>query len=163
MRDFSSSRPVPLDQADGLRRLFAASRMRFVPCLSNPHVAFAGVLLERLCTAFAEHGLHVLLVDAGERSPQPNELAALGLAGCVETLSSEVSYLAARGLPLRYVDTQGSTADFLGAVADAAPHADVVLMHAGATDLARLFSRRPERALLLASDHPASVTHAYAG
>lgn len=162
-RDYPASRPVPLDQADGLRRLFAASRLRFVPVLSNPHVAFAGVMLERLCTAFAEHGLHTLLVDAGERAPQPHELAALGLSGCVETLSAEVSYIAARGLPLRYVDTQGSTADFLGAVADAAPHADVVLVHANASDLARMFARRPERALLLASDHPSSVTHAYAG
>jgi len=163
MRDFYASRPQPLDQADGLRRLFAASRMRFVPVLSNPHLAFGGVLLERLCTAFGEHGLHTLLVDAGERAPAPHELAALELDTCVETLSAEVSYLAARELPLRYVDTQGSTADFLNAVADAAPQADVVLLHAGAADLARLFMRRPERTLLLAGDHPTSVTHAYAG
>jgi hypothetical protein len=163
MRDFKTSRPQPLDQADGLRRLFAASRMRFVPVLSNPHLPFCGVLLERLCAAFAEHGLHTLLVDAGERSPEPHELAALELGACVETLSTEVSYLAARGLPIRYVDTQGSTADFLSAVADASPHADVVLVHAGASDLARLFVRRPERTVVLASDHPASVTHAYGG
>ena len=163
MRDFYTSRPQPLDQADGLRRLFAASRMQFVPVLSNPHVAFSGVMLERMCSALAEHGQHVLLVDAAERAPRPHELAALELGACVELLSSELSYLAARELPVRYVDTQGSTSGFLAAVADAAPRADVVLVHASAPDLVRLFMRRPERALLLASDHPTSVTHAYAG
>ena len=39
---------------------------------------------------------------------------------------------------------------------------NVVLGHATAPDLSRLFMRRPERALLLAGDHPGSVTHAYA-
>ena len=163
MRDFYASRPQPLDQADGLRRLFAASRMHFVPVLSNPYLAFGGVMLERLCSALADFGQHVLLVDAGERAPTPHELAALELGACVEPLSNELSYLAARELPLRYVDTQGSTTGFLTAVADAAPQADVVLVHATAPDLVRLFMRRPERALLLAADHPGSVTHAYAG
>ena len=62
------SRPVPLDQAHGLRRLFAHARVRFVPVASNPHVAFGGVMLERLCTALGEHGKHTLVVDAAERS-----------------------------------------------------------------------------------------------
>ena len=67
----------------------------------------------------------------------------------------------------------GSTAPFLQALADAAPHADVVLVHAPATELCRLFARSAElaaqrrrqrlvRPLLLADDRPASVTHAYA-
>jgi flagellar biosynthesis protein FlhG len=76
-------------------------------------------------------------------------------------------------LPVRYVDARGSTAAFLQAVCDAAPNADVVLVHAAVTDLCRLFMRhdarhtgsgdttRP-RPLLLADDRPASVTHAYA-
>ena len=38
----------------------------------------------------------------------------------------------------------------------------MLLVHAGASDLARLFARRALRPLLLAADQPESVTHAYA-
>lgn len=157
---------MPLDQADGLRRLFARAQVRFVPVVSNPHVAFGGVMLERLCSGFSEQGCHTLVVDAGETAPEPNEMARLDLSACVEKLSDEVSYLAARGLPLRYVDARGSTAGMLDAVQSAAPAADVVLIHASASDLCRLFMNhdlmlRP-RPLLLADDHPLSVKQAYA-
>ena len=160
------SRPIPLDQADGLRRLFAHSRVCIVPVVSNPNVAFGGVMLERLCTAFAEHGKHTLVVDAAERASPHSEMALLDLAECIEPLSAQVSYVAARGLPLRFVDSTGSTAGFLTAVIEAAPHCDVVLVHASASDLCRLFARNTAaehvRPLLLADDRPASVTHAYA-
>jgi len=168
------SRPMPLDQADGLRRLFAHSRVCVVPVVSNPNVAFGGVMLERLCTAFAEHGKHTLVVDAGERGGEPSELALLDLAEGIERLSPQVSYLAARGLPIRHVDASGSTAPFLRAVLEAAPECDVVLMHANASDLCRMFARSRSgvhaeaeavatpRPLLLADDRPSSVTHAYA-
>jgi len=152
----------PADQAHGLRQMFAHARVRFVPVVANPHVAFGGVMLERLCTAFSEQGTHVLVIDAGERAPSPKEMATVELGECVETLSSQVSYLAARGLPVRYVDAQGSTASFLQAASDAAPHADVVLVHATESDLCRLFMRSEARPLLLADDRPSSVTHAYA-
>ena len=39
------SRSLPLDQADGLRRLFAHARVCIVPVVSNPNVAFSGVML----------------------------------------------------------------------------------------------------------------------
>ncbi len=155
------------DQADGLRRLFAHAQVRFLPVLSNPHMAFGGVMLERICSALAAVGCHTLVVDAAERAPQPKEWSVMDLADCVESLSADVSYLAARGLPLRFVDTHGSTTRFLQAAADARPHADVVLIHAGASDLCRLFGqadrRRCARPLVLADEHPASVTHAYSG
>jgi flagellar biosynthesis protein FlhG len=160
------SRPMPLDQADGLRRLFSHSRVCLVPVVSNPNVAFGGVMLERLCTAFGEHGKHTLVIDAGERASEHSEMALLDLAECIETLSSRVSYMAARGLPIRFVDSNGSTASFLHAIIEAAPHCDVVLVHASASELCRLFARSSEiervRPLLLADDRPASVTHAYA-
>jgi flagellar biosynthesis protein FlhG len=157
-----STRPLPLDQADGLRRLFAGARMRFIAVASNPHVAFSSVLLERLCTVCAERGHSVLMVDAADSAPAPHELAMLDLASCIDTLSERVSYLAARGLPLRHVDSRGTTASFLQAIADAAPRADVVIVHASAADLSRLFVQRALRPLLLAADHPTSVTQAYA-
>lgn len=158
--------PAPPDQAHGLRRLFAQGGVRLVPLVSNPHVAFSGPLLERLCSAFADEGATTLLVDACERAPAPDELAVMGLAECIERLSPELSYLAARTLPLRHVDMQGSTAPFLQALVDAAPVADVILVHAGASDLSRMFARQTitshVRPLLIADEHPASVTHAYA-
>lgn len=165
MRDPYSSHST-IDQAHGLRRLFAHARVRFVPVVSNPHVAFGGMMLERLTTAIGELGHHTLVVDASERAAAHAELALMALADCIEPLSAQVSYLVARGLPIRFVDAQGSTAPFLQAVADAAPQADVVLVHAPASDLARLFARGAETSgvcpLLIADDRPASVTHAYA-
>ena len=160
------AQPVP-DQADGLRRLFAHAQVRFLPVVSNPHMAFGGVMLERICSALSGIGCHTLVVDAAERAPSPKEWAVVDLSDCVESLSCNVSYLAARGLPLRFVDTHGSTSAFLQAAADARQQADVVLIHAGAIDLCRLFGQadrsRCARPLVLADEHPASVTHAYSG
>jgi flagellar biosynthesis protein FlhG len=162
MRDTYAMRSAPQDQADGLRRMFAASRPRFVAVASNPQVAFAGVLLERLTTAFATLGCKSLVVDAAENAPEPNELAALDLANCIEPLAQQVAYLAARGLPMRHVDARGSCESLLHALADAAPWADIVVIHAPATELSRVFGRRAIRPVLLGADHPASVTSAYA-
>lgn len=163
MTDFYASRPAPLDQADGLRRLFAASRVRHVAVVGNTQVPFAGVLLERLTVAFAALGGHTLVVDAATGSPPAHELARVDLAACLEPLAPEVSYLAARGLPMRYVDTRGCAGGLLDALATAAPQADVVLVHADAGDLSRLFLRRALRPVLLAADAPAALTEAYAG
>ncbi len=158
----------PADQADGLRRLFTGHTLRCIPVVSNPTLAFGGALLERLCTAYAELGLRTLVVDAGERARAPRELASFDLAEGVEALSPQVSYLAARGLALRFVDASGSTSTFLDAIAEAAPEHDVALFHASASDLARLFARRVQtlgahalRPIVLCDEQPESVTHAY--
>jgi flagellar biosynthesis protein FlhG len=153
------------DQAEGLRQMFANANARFVPVVSNPHVAFGGVMLERLCTSFAERGARVLVIDAGE-------MAMIDLAQCVERLAPRVAYLAARGLPIRFVDAGGSTRGFLERAAEAAPGCDVVLVHADARELCRMFAHgrrgRIEESvdapcpIVLADDRPASVTHAYA-
>ncbi len=164
------SPPAPLDQADGLRRMFASSQLRFVPVVANPHLACGGLMLERLCSAFGEQGAHTLVVDASERAQAAGEMAMIELSECIEPLSPGVSFLAARGLPLRFVDTHGFTSGFLQALADAVEQVDVVLVHAPAVDLCRLFCRRDARhaardemaPLFLADDRPASVTHAYA-
>jgi flagellar biosynthesis protein FlhG len=163
MHDFYRSAATSLtDQADGLRRLFAGTQPQHLALVANPHVAFSSVVLERLTTVLGAMGQNILVVDAADSSPAPHELAALDLRACIEPLSSQVSYLAARGLPLRHVDTRGSSADFLDRVQAAAPQARVLLVHAGAPDLARLFGRRALRPMLLAADEPHSLTHAYA-
>ena len=66
MHDDYHDSQYPQDQAHGLRQLFAHARVRMVPVVANPHMAFGGVMLERLCTAFAEQGAHVMVVDDEE-------------------------------------------------------------------------------------------------
>jgi len=165
--------PIDLrsDQAAGLRQMFAHARARFVPVVSNPHVAFGGVMLERLCTAFAERGARVLVVDAGERASSAGEMAMVDLAQCVERLAPRVAYLPARGLAIRFVDATGSTRAFLERAAEAAPGCNVVVVHAEASELCRMFAHGRRGAIdigdapcpiVLAEDRPQSVTHAYA-
>jgi hypothetical protein len=160
------------DQAEGLRQMFANACARIVPVVSNPHIVSGGVMLERLCTAFAERGARVLVVDAGERAGTAGEMAMIELGQCVERLSPQVSYLPARGLAIRFVDATGSTRAFLERAAEAAPGCDVVLVHASASELCRMFAhgQRGRVAagaeapcpIVFADDRPASVTHAYA-
>src|SRR5688500_4632403 len=92
------SRLPPLDQAHGLRRLFARAQAHFVPVVSNPHVGFGGLMLERLCAGFAERGVHTLVVDASEQAAPAADEALFELSGCIEPLSERISYLPARGL-----------------------------------------------------------------
>jgi flagellar biosynthesis protein FlhG len=157
---------LPQDQAAGLRRLFAARQLRFVPIVSNPFITFGGVLIERLCSALADMQVSSLVVDASERAAAPAELAQFDLAEGIEPLSPRVSYLAARGLPARHADHRGSTAAFLDAVAEAAPFAQVVLVLGSAIELARLFGRPmpgtgAPRPLVLCDDRAEALTHAY--
>jgi hypothetical protein len=132
-----------------------------LPLAANPHVAFSGVVLDRLAAVLRRTGPQVLVVDAGASAPPPHELAVLDLAAGIEPLSAFVSYLPARGLPRAYVDTRGSASGFIDAL-HAAPQADVMLLHADPLDLARLFKRRAARPILLGADHPESIKHAYA-
>ena len=85
------------------------------------------------------------------------------LAECIETLSPQVSYLAARGLPMRFVDAHGSTAPFLQAVsrcgAACRRGADAC---AGDRPVPHVRAQRRSAPAAAADDRPASVTHAYA-
>jgi flagellar biosynthesis protein FlhG len=164
MHDFyASSRPAPLDQADGLRRMFAGRRRVVLPLVANPYVPFCGVVLDRLAAVLAAQGRTVLVVDAASASPPPHELAALDLAACIEPVSERVAYLPARGLPMNYVDTRGCAGAFIDMLQRAAPQAEVTLLHADAQDLARIFKRLGARPVLIGADHPDSIKHAYAG
>ena len=152
---------APRDQAHGLRQLFAGAALRFVPLVHNPQVPGAGAVMERFCAAFAEQGLHTLVVDAADTASPPHELATVDLPACVERLSPQVSYLAARGLPMHYLDSRATLTGFLAALRSAAPRADVVLLHASALDLRRMFAGRTPSPVLMAGNRPDSLTHAY--
>lgn len=152
---------APRDQAHGLRQLFAGAELRFVPLVHNPQVPGAGAVMERLCAAFADQGLHTLVVDAADTATLPQELASVDLGACVEPLSAQVSYLAARGLPMQYLDARATLTGFLDALRAAAPRADIVLLHASATDLRRMFVGSAPSPVLLAGARPDSLTHAY--
>jgi len=156
----------PADQAQGLRQMFKTRELRFVPVVTNAEAAHGGVVLERLCAAYAGCGLRTLVVDASEQARPPSELAEFDLREGIEPLSAHVSYLAARGLPLRHVDARGSCTGFLHALADAAPHCDVVLVHASASELVRAFGPLARlsnlRPLVFTSDSVESLKVAYA-
>ena len=163
MPDFyASSARMPLDQADGLRRMFAARQTRLLPLVANPHLRSTSVLLDRVAEVLANQGLQVLVVDAGAHAPPPPELVQLDLAPCIEMISPRVAYLPARQLPVQYVDTRGCAASFIDALQQAWPQADVIVLHAEVSDLARLLKHRASRPLLLAADDPESLKHAYA-
>lgn len=163
MQDFLAHTDlITVDQAHGLRRMFRGQGVRHVALVSNPFVERSGVAVERLTAALALQGRRVLVVDAGEGSPDLPEEGVLDLAACVETLSPRVAYLPARGLPRRHVDAQGSAAGLLRLLADASPASDVMLLHASASDLARMFAHRAVRPVLLAAEDAQSVQHAYA-
>jgi flagellar biosynthesis protein FlhG len=159
---YSASRPAPLDQADGLRRLFAGRRQVVVPLVANPYAAFGSVALDRLAAALAAQGRRVLVVDAAGTAPPLPELAAVDLAAGIEAITENVAYLPAAGLPMACVDTRGSAGSMLDALQRAAPGFDTLLLHADAQDLARIFRHRAARPLVLGADHPEAIKHAYA-
>jgi flagellar biosynthesis protein FlhG len=150
------------DQAQGLRRLFAGRRRVVLPLAANPHDVSSARVLDRLAVMLAAQGRQVLVVDAAGSSPAPHELADVDLSACIVNVAPRIGYLAARGLPLAYVDPRGSCGAFIDAVQSAAPQAEVVLLHADGIDLARLLKHRAVRPVLLGADHPESIKHAYA-
>ena len=154
--------PPPTDQADGLRRMFAAARAAVVPVVANPRVEHHGALLARLASVFAEQGLNTLVVDAADTAPEPAELSFIDLGACVEPLSPQLAYLAARGLPMQHVDARGSCASFIPRMMNVVYDVDVVLIHTEARILARMLGEQPLRPVLLASGERESLMHAYA-
>ena len=156
---------TPRDQAHGLRQLFAGQDLCFLPLVHNPQVPGAGAVMERLCAALAELGHRTLVVDAADSASPAHQLATVDLAACVEPLSPQVAYLAAGGLAMQFLDSRATLAGFVEALrataAASSVRADVVLLHAGALDLRRMFVGKTPRPLLLAGNRPDSLTHAY--
>ena len=167
MRDFyATSAAMPLgDQAQGLRRIFAARAgrvPRIIAVAANPKVATSALALDRMAATLSRLGRQVLVVDAAASAPAAHEFSRLDLTAGIEPMGPGVAYLPARGLPLSFVDTRGSAARFIDALFDALPSADVLLLHADAGELARILTRRVARPVLLAADHPESLKQAYA-
>ena len=138
------------------------ARPRFVPVVGNPYVGAAHVAVERLSAAFTLLGQRTMILDAADASPAASEAALLDLSSGIERLTPKIWYLAARGLPMRYVDTHGSCARLLDELTRSGCQADVIVVHADAADMARLFTATPARPVLLAADHAESLKHAYA-
>jgi flagellar biosynthesis protein FlhG len=159
---FASGARSANDQAAGLRRMFGSSRKRFIALVHNDQVPNTALVIDRLCQAASELGLHTLVADAADNAPAPREMALIDLASCIERVSADVSYVAARGLPIRHVDARGRCGAFLEALERAAPQADLLLVHANTTDLARLFAPKPVRPILIGADAPSAMTEAYA-
>lgn len=151
------------DQAAGLRRLFGAGApQRWVAVASNPHVASAGLLLERLTAALAAQGGHTLVIDAADNAPAPAPAVLQDPALGIEPLGEGLSYLAARGLPQRLGEARGDAAQWLSRLAAAAPQCRVMVVHAGAVELSRFFDGRALNPLVLAAEDMDSLTHALA-
>jgi hypothetical protein len=146
--------------------MFVSRVLRFIPVVANSRSGCGGLVLERLCAAYASFGLNTLVVDASDQARAPSELVAFDLGEGIETLSTQVSYMAARGLPLRHADARGSCASLLPALADASPRSDVVLVHASASEIVRLFGQPargiPLRPLVFTNDMAEGLTDAYA-
>lgn len=146
--------------------MFASRVLRFVPVVASPQARCGGMVLERLCTAYERLGLHTLVVDASPQARVPGELVSFDVAEGVEPLSAHVSYMAARGLPLRFADARGSCEAFLDALADASPQSDVIVLHASASELVRMLGQRGRgvnlRPLLYTNDLAEGLTEAYA-
>ncbi len=155
------------DQAEGLRRMFGAAaggaRATLVPVVAPAALAVGDELLDQLVGAYLERGLKVLVVDASPRAQPAPELARVDLAACVQRLSSEVRWLEARGLVAHHLDARGQATALREHLADAAPDADVILLHAPVAELARVLPGAPQcRPVLLADLDQASITAAYA-
>lgn len=144
-------------------KVASSHAVRFVPLVANSQVLCVDEVLESLASAWVALGRNPLIVDAASTSPHVSATSALDLGACVQTFAGSAAYLAAGDLPRRHVDTHGSAARMLTELQRAAPHADTIVVHADATDLARIFKHRQAQPLLMAVDEPESLKQAYAG
>lgn len=155
--------PTPTDQAAGLRRLFEGQQRSVVPVVANALVNDATPYLDALARALLAQGASVLVVDASDTAPQAQELIDVDLALCIERPAAQLGYLAAPGAARRHVDARGSAQAWLWRVQQAAPWAQVVLLHADMRDLPRLTGHGEANPVLICATDTASLTEAYAG
>jgi flagellar biosynthesis protein FlhG len=155
-------RPPLQDQAAGLRRLFTARTQQVLPLVANPFDTTVAAAVQRLVQAIAALHGQVLIIDVADGAPPARAGFALDVADAIEPLSPQLSYFSAAGLPQAWAQRHGHAAGLLDSLGQAAPQADVLLLHANVQDLPRLCRGREVTPVLLAADHPSSVQHAYA-
>ena len=99
------------DQAQGLRTLFRGPALSHIGLVANPYLDnnAVGVVLERITAGLGLLGRRTLVIDASDTSPRAPEGVAIDLGMCIESLSPDIWYLPARGLPKRFVDTRGNS------------------------------------------------------
>ena len=99
----------PMDQADGLRRLFAGSSTRFIAVAANPNVAFAGEQVERLAA--------LLEIACSREDPSPGRGELETVRPSVEQATSQTA-LERRELPahgrLAHAEARGSRGEAAG-------------------------------------------------
>lgn len=150
-----------VDQAAGLRRLFEGRSTRVIGVVSNPAVAWAGLLMEQLTQALETKGLRSLVIDASETAPEPGEWAALDLRWALEVRDDGNAYLGAKGLIREHINATGHARTLLRLVTQAASWVDVMVVQAPAPDLARLLDGHDWRPIVLADTTPVGLAHAY--
>ncbi|HWP20418.1 MAG TPA: flagellar biosynthesis protein [Burkholderiaceae bacterium] len=158
-----------IDQAHGLRRLFAHHTVHLVPVAANPFVPGSPLLLEGLCQGLAAQGQHTLVVEAAPAAQAAGVDVAgaiardLDLGQWIDEFDAHTCVLAATpGSLACFGENEGAAALLFEALREAAPSADVVLFHAEAAVLAGLFAGRRVRPLVLSGDDAESLKHAYA-
>ena len=114
---------------------------------------------------------HTLVVDAGERAGAAGEMALIDL-GAVRRAAVAAGLLPGRARPADPLRRRRPARPAPSSSASPKPRrgCDVVLVHASAAELCRLFARAARRSaaiaapcpIVLADDRPPSVTHAYA-
>lgn len=163
MRTHSSTIPPAtwgLDQAAGLRRQCQGQWVRVLGIVSNPAAPWSGVMLELVTDALSSLGHHTLLVDGSETAGPPNSWARIDLRWAVQQRHAHYAYLAARGFLREQRSLGKPAAQLRSELADAAPQADVVVVHAPAEELCALLQGMPWSPLILADASPKSLAHA---
>jgi flagellar biosynthesis protein FlhG len=155
-------RTQTVDQAAGLRRLFSARSVRFIPVVANPFVADQVALAERLCAALEDLRLYTLLVDASGNGSSRHRTGggSHGLASRIDVLTDRIACL-----PMPEWTTSAAPGG-LQALTEAAPLSQAVLVLGSATMLTALFGpagrilSRP-RPIVICDARDTSIRHAY--
>lgn len=163
----------PVDQAHGLRRLFARQTVRLLPLVASAGWPDAQALALDLAMRWAQDGRHVLVLDglSAQRSPWVDEATAWDLD---HVLQAQVSFedaaqavvpgvwlmAAQEGLPSLVRDGHAARS-VLQAAAQLPQGIDMVILLAGAPIVAALCAGEAVLPLVLGGDAPADMTDAY--
>ena len=121
--------------------MFAARVIRFIPVVANPQLLVAAWCWNA-CAPPSRGLVSTPWWSMPATRLAPSELAAFDLAEGIEDLSRQVRYMPARGCPCVMWMRAAHAATLLDALADASPQSDVILIHASASELVRIFGHQ---------------------